>query len=705
MHIFSDYNQLEVLFTNKNQPHQIEKVHSLLVATNKGNMPFEFVINGVVIDFPGQLGSVSGETLDYLSQNAILSKYKAIYAYDIESYRNFFSVIFININNHDDEKTFIVYKGRDDRQALRQFLNNPLILVGFNNVGFDDMLLKDAITNNAASRNFLTASWELSQAIIQRKKTRRYWELRKQPFRPYSIDLMAIMALDKKGVSLKRAGIIMAWPKIQDLPINYLSEICDNDLDLLLSYNKNDVHLTIELYHYIHSEIETRLEVGRLFNLNLMSASRSKMGDEIMTRLYQDRTKKRVSNGHDTRLLRESIDLKDCIGNITFTSKTLQALKQSIESTTVTFPKYTFEKTIEYGGKFYDLGVGGLHSQDSAGKYSSNSEYHIIDCDVASFYPFIMINDEIFPEQLGRDFITVYEDIVRERINAKKEGNRAMDYALKIAINSVFGKLGNGRVSGNTSLSNLDSKQFYHSWLYDKTAFLRVTINGQLYLLSLIEKLVLAGIEVISANTDGIVSRVHVDQLDRYNQICQEWSKSTKFDLEFTTYNKYVRRDVNNYLAQTLAGKIKTKGIFSVPVAVDGGYRPAIIPTALQNFFLYDKLPIETIAESESISDFLYAQKVGGNFEVFYETVSNGVVELLPQQKNNRYYVSNSGGTLLKRSESGSNISLVAGEHCRILNEIETFNPKNYDIKAAYYLAQIEKIIHIIEPIQQAALF
>ncbi len=42
--------------------------------------------------------------------------------------------------------------------------------------------------------------------------------------------------------------------------------------------------------------------------------------------------------------------------------------------------------------------------------------------------------------------------------------------------------------------------------LCDKKQCIKVTINGQLFLLMLIEKLELAGIHIISANTDGIVS-------------------------------------------------------------------------------------------------------------------------------------------------------------------------------------------------------
>jgi DNA polymerase elongation subunit (family B) len=67
-------------------------------------------------------------------------------------------------------------------------------------------------------------------------------------------------------------------------------------------------------------------------------------------------------------------------------------------------------------------------------------------------------------------------------MEAKKVGKDTEAYVLKILVNSVFGKT-----------------LFEHHWLYDPLVGLRVTINGQLYMLMLIEKLTLAGFKVISA--------------------------------------------------------------------------------------------------------------------------------------------------------------------------------------------------------------
>lgn len=80
---------------------------------------------------------------------------------------------------------------------------------------------------------------------------------------------------------------------------------------------------------------------------------------------------------------------------------------------------------------------------------------------------------------------------------------------------------------------------FPDSPVHDIKALVSVTINGQLFLMMLIESLVTNGIRAISANTDGIVSIVPKDKSDLYYKLCEEWSKIVNFELEFTHYELY----------------------------------------------------------------------------------------------------------------------------------------------------------------------
>ena len=133
--------------------------------------------------------------------------------------------------------------------------------------------------------------------------------------------------------------------------------------------------------------------------------------------------------------------------------------------------------------------------------------------------------------------------------------------ALKIVVNAIFGKLGdeNGPL--------LDLKALYAT-----------TINGQLYLLKLIEMLSIKGFQNVSANTDGIITEIPIERYDEFVSICKEWEALFNFQLEFTKYHKYVCYAVNDYIAikdsyvDTLnEDDIKKKGLFLTDIAVDKG--------------------------------------------------------------------------------------------------------------------------------------
>lgn len=65
----------------------------------------------------------------------------------------------------------------------------------------------------------------------------------------------------------------------------------------------------------------------------------------------------------------------------------------------------------------------------------------------------------------------------------------------------------------------------------------------------LIESLELAGISVVSANTDGIVTRYPKVMKDTCVKIISEWQKITNFELEKTDYSAIYIASVNNYIA------------------------------------------------------------------------------------------------------------------------------------------------------------
>lgn len=88
-----------------------------------------------------------------------------------------------------------------------------------------------------------------------------------------------------------------------------------------------------------------------------------------------------------------------------------------------------------------------------------------------------------------------------------------------------------------------------YSILYAPDGLIQTTITGQLSLLMLIERLEMAGIRVVSANTDGIVIKCPRTMMHVMDAIVAEWERDTGFPTEETRYLALYSRDVNNYIA------------------------------------------------------------------------------------------------------------------------------------------------------------
>jgi DNA polymerase len=309
-----------------------------------------------------------------------------------------------------------------------------------------------------------------------------------------------------------------------------------------------------------------------------------------------------------------------------------------------------------------------------------------------------IINHDLKPAHLTWDFMNIYKDLTKRRIEAKHKGNMSEAYTLKITILSVWGKTLNE-----------------NHWLYDPLVGLRLTINGQLYLLMLVEKLSLCGFKVISANTDGIVTIVPKDKRSLYDICCKEWEEQTHFNLEFTEYKKYIRRDINNYITLQKDNKTKEKGVF-VKISslqynlLDSQNKPKgvdkpIISEALYNYFI-NNIPIEyTIRSGKSIHEYCVAKRTDDKFinEYHHIVEQNKVIDTL--QKTLRFYMSTKGGYLYKKDSKDNKLITYCNDSLvTILNDNIDKPIEEYNINYTYYIKECNKIINLIET-KQLTLF
>jgi hypothetical protein len=599
------------------------------------------------------------------------------YLYDIEVFPNFFCSSFMNVQDQSI-KTFVISWDLhiDEKDKLKKFIDEEVsMLIGYNNNYYDTPIMMQIFeyTGNDINADI----YSHSQKIISSDRGENYSRL-KTPFAQQ--DLMKMYAFDKLGVSLKQCAINLKWKKIQDLPLPYDHIVTREDVETIIKYNINDVLITNELYKASQPLIQMREELGKMYDVDLLSASDSKVANVLLEKIYSEETGIDIKDLKNLRTKRDFLWLKDCIcPGIKFKTKKLRDLKFELANQLVVSENnFAYKRQLQFGNNDFELGIGGLHSDDAPGKFISDEKYLIQDLDASSYYPSIIINNKIIPEHLNEKFIDVLKKITIERLEAKKSGNKIKADGLKITINSIFGKLG--------------SETF---WLEDAKAMLTVTVSGQLFLLMLIESLELAGIQVISTNTDGIVCKIPRTLISKYNEICEWWQKETGFQLEYTEYSLYIRSDVNNYITKKSSGETKEKGRYLKSLDLKKGYHYPIVPRCLYEYFVNDQDVDITLRNANDILDFCISQKSGHDFAMEFRVGD----EITPLQKTNRFYISKSGGFIVKVNKvSGSEIGLYVGKFSKILNDHDKdLDISTYDIDYDFYKEEAQKYIDEIE--------
>lgn len=507
-------------------------------------------------------------------------------------------------------------------------------------------------------------------------------------------------------------------------------------IDDIMHYNLNDVFIVCEMVRLYIDEIRLRYNISKAYGVDVLSSSRSNIADKLFIKFYSEFSGLAESQWRGRKTERTAMSFKRVIFPfIKFQTKELQELLEEMKKITIysigkkalkdVASKYTdlkYLKTNTESGWFeiklnnliYTIATGGLHSQDiprelkskivymdvsSTGGEShadmsiwdviTDDSYIYVHWDIASFYPSIMDVYKIAPAHTNESiFVKLIHWLKETRITAKHSKEDYIDgipkdvlaQVLKIVINSIYGKLG-----------------FERGDICDRLAVLKVTINGQLMIMMLCESLELAGIEVMSANTDGIVVKLYKRDKAKFEEIANDWKKLTKLDADSEEYKCYINRDINNYVIEEINGKVSYKGDLNpnmYAVDLQKGYNMPIVAQAVVNYFLNNKPVLETLYGCKNILDFCKTQNVGKQFHVEFTVGSSR--EIL--QRNVRFYVTNKGGVLEKVNDNthGRN-NMCAGYQVSILNTLDDKRIEYRNINYSYYYQEALKIIDPIK--------
>lgn len=582
------------------------------------------------------------------------------------------------------------------------------------------------------------------------------------------LDLYKIHHFDNKTkrTSLKLLQFNMRSATIEELPFEIGQVLTPQEIETLLDYNFHDVDKTTDFFFISKSAIDFREELSKKFGKDFTNHNDTKVGKDyfiqkleeqgIRTRKYNKgkwelvQTKRPyvkiidvLFNYYDfkepaflavlewfkrQRIIEtkgiftelDEFDLGDvskyanmrirsekikCMSNDGPTDSELapyfkmhpkgkvrrETLKATLKGK---LPKYSywfdwFEAdvlNVVVNGFQFDFGVGGIHGSMTESVIVSDDEYLIKDADITSMYPNLAISNNVYPLHLTEQFCSIYKDVFEERMKYPKTSVESK--MLKLALNGVYG----------------DSNNKF-SPFYDPQYTMTITINGQLSLCLLAEKLMsIESLSIIQINTDGITVKMKRSDEARYNEICKLWEQQVKLNLEFVEYQKMIIRDVNNYIAVSKEGKIKYKGAYNYKdlewYKNQGGL---VVKKAAEAFMLHG-IDIDTFVRNHKDPfDFCLRVKVPGNSRLQLETntapwIDNSEPKVALQQNICRYYVAKNGGQLIKimpplpsKPENGERRFVQAGGNLvKTCNNMKDFD---WDIDYDFYIKEAVKLV------------
>ena len=517
---------------------------------------------------------------------------------DCEVYPNYFLAAFKNIDNGN--VITIESRGADKSltpeatKKLRSIMHKRTTF-GFNSNKYDMPIILFALKGKTCREIHKLSDFIIGENSAPWMTLKRFDLIQPSAMSHFDISDPAPGVM----VSLKLYGGRLNSKRLQDLPISPGTMLSEQEMDETLDYCINDLNTTIDLYRKVEDRIQLRYDMSKQYDQDLRSKSDAQIAEVVIKSVL---TKKFPNKRIKRPVIKSSTTFKyDIPSYIKFEGKQLKDALEVIRhhefeldgKGSIKLPKELKSMKIELGESKYQLGIGGIHSTEKKQAIISLEDQILCDRDVASYYPAIILNLKLYPKHLGPAFLDIYQDIVDERLKAKKSGNTLVNQSLKIVINGSFGKLG--------------SKW---SILYSPDLMMAVTITGQLALLMLIERLENAGISVISANTDGFVSIMDKSLYETYDDICFQWELDTAFELEETRYKALYSRDINNYVAITEYGA-KGKGIFNINQIAKNPAAAICIQSVMD--YLTKGADIEaTIRDCKDITQFLTVRSVTG---------------------------------------------------------------------------------------------
>lgn len=633
---------------------------------------------------------------------------RKVYVYDIETLPNVFVAVFIDLYS-EHKRIFVVSEFASNYEDFMKFLHeektNKTWLFGFNNLNFDSQIIEYILKyenklQHYQPREFAKIIYNYSQSLINRQENSNI-DFKEEDLSFVNVDIYRLNNWSSKArhASLKWIQYNMDWHNVEEMPFEHTHYIEDKkELRTLIDYCINDVESTKAIYllkddsgkFVMLDQINLRIKLAAQYHRSLLSGSEPKISKRIFEHHIAEKMNISKEELRKLKTIRKQIVVKDIIfDNVQLTKPEFKVVKDWYETLILKNKDFQDEEETEEDNKKYkkrividnciiDYSLGGVHGVRK-GIYHSNDDYIIKSCDVKSYYPNLAMKNKLHPAHIPVEVFTeIYEWFYKQR-DLYPKGD-LLNYLFKIILNATFGL----------------TKDKY-SVLYDPQMTAQICINGQLELSMLADMLFneIPDIQPVMFNTDGCEMYLHKRYLDKYDKVCRAWEEKTKLTLEYDDYLHLYAWDVNNYIAINTKKKHKCKGRFEFEnLQLHKNKSFLVIPKAVFEFFVNNISPEDYVKTNNNIFDYCAGVRTSGDWEIYKSYMQNSEYKEQRLGKIVRYYVSQRGDKLFKRSKQGGDVIIDSGPwYHTIFNRYEAKPFKEYNLDLNYYIAQASKEI------------
>jgi hypothetical protein len=336
-----------------------------------------------------------------------------------------------------------------------------------------------------------------------------------------------------------------------------------------IKYCRFDVLNTIDVFLKRKGEFDAQMDLLKAFNLPLSNLSKTQAQ---LAAVILDARKVRFNDDWDIRLPHNVL-----LGKYQKVAQWFLDKENHRDDASLTITIAGLEHTIAWGG---------IHAGLPKTTVVCDDDEVMFDADVGQLYPNIMRVYKLLSRAARKPQMLEY--VLDTSMRLKAEGKKKEREPYKRQCNIFYGAEGDP-----------------FNPLYDPLHRTLVCVFGQVFLIDLIDKIEDI-ITLINSNTDGIFFKVKKKDVDELKRRVSEWEQRTQLQMEYSSFTKFISKDVNNYLAVKEDGKIHAKGAY-VKDLDDLDYDLPIVNEALRNYMIFGT-PVEVTVNA--CTDFRKFQKI-----------------------------------------------------------------------------------------------